>query len=105
MARTHTEPVTDLAFTAELSRLLGARRTTRLRRVIRHTALPPEVLLDLAIELLDIASRKLAPEPLRRTAVSLGAARWRHVSPEERSKALRKAAQARWGKPRPSRRR
>src|ERR1700687_3127628 len=104
MARTHMEPVTDLAFTAGLSRLLRARRTAPRRRVIRHTGLPPEVLLDLAIELLDIASRKLAPEPLRRTAVSLGAARWRHVSPEERSKALRKAAQARWGKHRPSRR-
>src|ERR1700680_2457362 len=59
MARTHTEPVTDLAFTAGLSRILGARRTARLRRVMRHTGLPPEVLLDLAIELVDIASRKL----------------------------------------------
>jgi hypothetical protein len=104
MARTHMEPVTDLAFTAGLSRILGARRTARLRRVMRHTGLPPEVLLDLAIELLDIASRKLAPEPLRRTAVSLGAARWRHVSPEDRSNALRKAAQARWGTHRRSRR-
>jgi hypothetical protein len=65
---------------------------------MRHTGLPPELLLDLAIELLDIASLKLSPEPIRRTAVSLGAARWRHVSPEERSKALRKAAQARWAK-------
>src|ERR1700674_1657536 len=74
MARTHTEPITDLAFTAGLSPLLRARRTARLRRVMRHTGLQPEVLLDLAIELLDLASRKLAPEPLRRTAVSLGAA-------------------------------
>src|ERR1700726_3456713 len=97
MANTKQEPVTNLALTAALSRILGARRTTRLRRVMRHTGLPPEVLLDLAIELLDIARRKLAPEPLRRTAVSLGAARWRHVRPEECSKALRKAAQARWG--------
>src|ERR1700694_4137116 len=97
MTNTPHEPVTNLALTAGLSRILGARRTARLRRVMRHTGLPPEVLLDLAIEILDIASRKLAPEPLRRTAVSLGAARWRHVSPEERSKVLRKAAQARWG--------
>ena len=88
------------ALTAELSSMLGARRTARLRRVMRQTGLPPEVLLDLAIELLDIASRKLSPEPIRRTAVGLGAARWRNVSPEERSKALRKAAQARWAKPR-----
>ena len=104
MTNTPHEPVTNLALTTVLSRILGARRTARLRRVMRHTGLPPEVLLDLAIELLDIASRKLAPEPLRRTAVSLGAARWRNVSPEERSKALRKAAQARWGTHRRSRR-
>src|ERR1700730_5772868 len=104
MANTRAQPVTDPAFTAVLSRILGARRTTRLRRVMRHTGLPPEVLLDLAIELLDIASRKLSPEPIRRTALSLGAARWRHVSPEDRSKALRKAARARWGTHRRSRR-
>jgi len=65
---------------------------------MRHTGLPPEVLLDLAIELLDIASRKLSPSPIQRTAVGLGAARWRNVSPEERSEALRRAAQARWAK-------
>jgi hypothetical protein len=104
MANSTSEPITGMALTAGLSRSLGARRTTRLRRVMRHTGLPPEVLLDLAIELLDIASRKLSPEPFRRTALSLGAARWRHVSPEDRSKALRKAAQARWAKHRPSRR-
>jgi hypothetical protein len=84
--------------TTELARVLGARRTARLRRVMRQTGLPPEALLDLALELIDLASRKLAPSPIRRTAVGLGAARWRNVSPEERSKALRKAAQARWGK-------
>jgi hypothetical protein len=89
--------------TAELARMLGARRTARLRRMMRQTGLPPEALLDLAIELLDIASRKLSPEPIRRTAVGLAAARWRNVGPEERSKALRKAAQARWAKPRPAR--
>jgi hypothetical protein len=104
MARTKAELVTDVALTVALSRMLGARRTARLRRVMRHTGLPPEVLLDLALEFLDIASRKLAPEPLRRTAVSLGAARWRNVSPKERSKTLRKAAQARWGTRRRSRR-
>ena len=91
------------ALTAELSRLLGARRTARLRRVMRQSGLPPEVLLDLAIELLDIASRRLSPAPLQRTAVGLGAARWRNVSPEERSRLLRKAAQARWAKHRRTR--
>lgn len=85
--------------TTELARVLGARRTARLRRVMRQTGLPPEALLDLALELIDIASRKIAPSPIRRTAVGLGAARWRNVSPEERSKALRRAAQARWAKP------
>ena len=88
--------------TAELARMLGSRRTARLRRLMRHTGLPPEVLLDLAIEMLDLASRKLSPEPIQRTAVGLGAARWRNVSAEERSRVMRKAAQARWGKHRDS---
>jgi hypothetical protein len=65
---------------------------------MRQTSLPPEVLLDLALELLDIASRKLSPPPIRRTALGLGAARWRHVSSAERSKALRRVALARWEK-------
>jgi hypothetical protein len=69
---------------------------------MRQTGLPPEVLLDLAIEMLDLASRKLSPEPIHRTAVGLGAARWRNVSPEDRSKAMRKAAHARWGSHRES---
>lgn len=79
-------------------RLLGVRRTMTLRRIIRQTGLPPEVLLDLALEMLDIASRKLSPSPIKRQAVGLGAARWRNVGPEERSEALRRAAQARWAK-------
>src|SRR5256885_3211867 len=84
--------------TADLARPLGARRAARLRRIMRHTGLPPEVLLDLAIELLDIASRKLSPAPIHRTAMGLGTARWRHVGAEERSEVLRRAAQARWAK-------
>lgn len=84
--------------TDELSRLLGARRSARLRRIMRQTGLPPEALLDLAIEMLDIASKRLAPSPIHRTAVGLGTARWRNVSPEERSEVLRRAAQARWAK-------
>ena len=71
-----------------------------LRRIMRQSGLPLEVVLDLALELLDIASRKLSPSPINRQAVGLGAARWRNVSPEARSEALRKAAQARWAKPR-----
>jgi hypothetical protein len=86
--------------TAELSRLLGIRRTARLKRVMRQTGLPPEALLDLAIEILDLASRKLSPTPIQRTAVGLGTARWRNVSPEDRSEALRRTAQARWAKSR-----
>jgi hypothetical protein len=84
--------------TNELSRLLGSRRTARLQRIMKQTGLPPEILLDLALEMLDLASRKLSPTPIQRTAVGLGAARWRHVSPEERSETLRRAAQARWAK-------
>jgi hypothetical protein len=103
MANTKPPAVRSTALTAELARILGARRTARLRRIIRHTGLPPEPLLDLAIELLDIASHKLSPAPIHRTAVGLGAARWRNVSPEERSRAMKKAAQARWAKHRQSR--
>jgi hypothetical protein len=84
---------------SELFRLLGARRAGRLQRIMRQSGLPPEPLLDLALEMLELASRKLAPAPITRTAVGLAAARWRNVSPEERSETLRKAAQARWSKP------
>lgn len=90
----------DHALAAELGRVLGARRTRRLRRLMRQTGLPPEELLDLALEMLDLASRRLSPAPIKRTAVGLGAARWRNVSPEERSKTLKKAAEARWAKQR-----
>ena len=65
---------------------------------MRQTGLPAEVLLDLSLELLDLASRKLSPSPIKRQAVGLGAARWRNVAPQERSEALRRAAQARWAK-------
>ena len=85
---------------SELAKCLGVRRTMTLRRILKQTGLPVEVVIDLALELLDIASRKLAPSPLNRQAVGLGTARWRNVGPEERSEALRKAAQARWAKPR-----
>src|SRR5204863_9407604 len=83
-----------------LANCLGVRRTMTLRRVLRQSGLPVEVVLDIALEFVDIASRKLAPSPLNRQAVGLGTARWRNVGPEERSEALRKAAQARWAKPR-----
>jgi hypothetical protein len=98
-----SKPISNL-LTPEFARMLGARRTARLRNIIRHSGLPPEPLLDLALEILDLASRKLSPAPIHRTAVGLGAARWRNVSPEERSKVLRRAAQARWGKSRRRRR-
>lgn len=86
------------ALPADWSRLLGAERSAQLRRVGRRTGLPPEALIDLAIDLLELASTKLLPSPIHRTAVALGAARWRNVSPEARSEALRRAAQARWAK-------
>jgi hypothetical protein len=69
-----------------------------LRRILKQSGLPVEVVLDLALELLDVASRRLAPSPLNRQAVGLGTARWRNVGPEARSEALRRAAQARWAK-------
>ena len=83
---------------SDLAACLGVRRSMTLRRIMRQTGLPPEVLIDLALEMLDIASRKLSPSPIKRQAVGLGAARWRNVSPEVRSETLRKAAQARWAK-------
>lgn len=94
MRSEHTE------ISAELSKCLGVRRTLTLRRIIRQSGLSAEVVIDLGLELLDIASRKLAPSPINRQAVGLGTARWRNVGPQERSDALRKAAQARWAKPR-----
>jgi hypothetical protein len=98
MSSSKSSTVTDTLLTPEFARLLGVRRTMRLRRIMRQSALPPEVLLDLALEILDIASRTLSAEPIKRTAVGLGAARWRNVSPEERSKAARRAVEARWAK-------
>jgi hypothetical protein len=86
------------ALAANLSRGLGVRRTRRLRAVMRQTGLPAEALLDLSLELVDIASRKLSPTAIKRTAVGLGTARWRNVSAEERSRLLRLAVQARWAK-------
>lgn len=89
----------------ELAHALGFRRSVRLRAIVRLTSLPPEVLLDLALEILDLTSRKLAPPPVKRFALGLGAARWRHVSSSERSEILRRAAQARWAKYRRERQR
>jgi hypothetical protein len=94
--KVRADPVHALA--ANLSRGLGVRRTRRLRAVMRQTGLPAEALLDLSLELVDMASRKLSPTPIKRTAVGLGTARWRNVSAEERSRLLRLAVQARWAK-------
>jgi hypothetical protein len=87
-----------LALSADLARALGTRRSQRLLIVMRETGLPPEVILDLALEIVDIAAKKLAPSPIKRTALGLGTARWRDVSAKERSEVLRRAALARWAK-------
>src|SRR5918998_2950985 len=100
MSRPQKRAVSRAEIPEDLAACLGVRRSMTLRRIMRQSGLPAEVLIDLALEMLDIASRKLAPSPIRRQAVGLGAARWRNVGPEERSEALRRAAQARWGKPR-----
>lgn len=92
------KPIPGSLPTEELERLFGVRRTACLRRVMRRTGLPAPALLDLALKVLELASKRLAPSPIKRTALSLGAARWRHISPEERSEILRRAAQARWAK-------
>jgi hypothetical protein len=98
MSNPKSDSVASAGIPAELARALGVRRTMTLRRIMKQSGLPPEVLIDLALEMLDVASRKLSPPPIRRQAVGLGAARWRNVSPEERSETLRRAAQARWAK-------
>ena len=100
MSTAKKAPLDPAEIPSALANHLGVRRTMTLRRIMRQSGLPMEVVLDLALELLDIASRKLAPTPLNRQAVGLGTARWRNVGPEERSEALRRAAQARWAKPR-----
>src|SRR3954468_2108824 len=100
MSTTKKMPADTMHIPSELATWLGVRRTLTLRRIIRQSGLPVEVVIDLALELLDIASRRLAPSAITRQAVGLGTARWRNVGPQERSDALRKAAQARWAKPR-----
>jgi hypothetical protein len=87
-----------LELSPDLARALGTRRAHRLQSLIRDTHLPPEVILDLALELVDISAQKLAPPPIKRFALGLGAARWRNVSAKDRSDILRRAAQARWAK-------
>lgn len=87
-----------LELSTDLARALGTRRAHRLQALIRDTHLPPEIILDLALELVDIAAQKLAPPPIKRFALGLGAARWRNVSAKDRSDILRRAAQARWAK-------
>src|SRR6266446_921993 len=100
MSTAKNNPPASGHVSSELATCLGVRRTMTLRRIMRQTGLPPEVLLDLALEMLDIASRKLSPSPIKRQAVGLGAARWRNVSAKERSEVLRRAVQARWAKQR-----
>ena len=94
----HTNRSHNTPLSPALAKGIGVRRSLRLRAIVRETGLPAEVLLDLAIELVEIASRKLSPPPIKRTAVGLGAARWRNVGAEERSRLMRRAVQARWAK-------
>lgn len=98
MSTQKTRPAIHIEIPPTLATALGVRRTMTLRRIMKQSGLPPEILIDLALELLDVASRKLSPPPIKRQALGLGAARWRNVSPEERSEVLRRAAQARWAK-------
>jgi hypothetical protein len=100
MSNLKSDPAASARIPVELATALGVRRTMTLRRIMKQSGLPPEALIDLALEMLDIASRKLSPPPIKRQAVGLGAARWRNVSAEERSEVLRRAAQARWAKAR-----
>jgi hypothetical protein len=84
----------------DLAQALGPRRRALLQGVMRNTGMAPDALLDLALEILDIASRRLAPPPVQKPATALAAARWRKMTGKERSEVLRRVAQARWSKQR-----
>ena len=82
---------------AALSRGLGVRRSRRLFRIAKKTSMPPEALLDVAIELLECVVGRLSPYPTdSKPLPGLASGRWRTTPPEERSKILRRVAQARW---------
>jgi len=49
------------AIAPDLAKALGVRRANRLKSIVKVHRTSAEVLMDLAIELLDIASRKLSP--------------------------------------------
>jgi hypothetical protein len=70
------------------------RRANRLSKIAAHTELPPEALLDLALELLETLERRLPPET--QVPVGLATERWRRSSAQDRSAALRRVARARW---------
>lgn len=82
----------------ELSRALGVRRTARLRRLIADTGLPPEPLIDLALEMLGTVCRRFGRAPDDTKPVGLATARWQKIRPGERSNTLRRAALARWAR-------
>jgi hypothetical protein len=87
-----------MAMPDELARALGVSRAARLQRLVRTTGLAPEALLNLALDMLELASSGLMIEPEKRTAVALATARWRNVGPEARTAAGRRAVEARWRK-------
>jgi len=61
--------------------------------------MPPEALLDLALDLLETLNRHLVPQSNRGSGVvGLASERWKRTTPEERSKALRDVALARWNR-------
>ncbi len=95
----HAVPVAKFTskttISGDLRRGLGVRRATRLSRLVRQAQLPPETLLDLALDLLEALNRHLSPGA--KPIIGLASERWRRASPRERSEALRKVAQARWG--------
>jgi hypothetical protein len=78
----------------DLRRGLGVRRASRLARAARDAQLPPEALLDLALDLLEVLNRRLTLTS--QPAVGLATERWKRLSAQARSDALRRVAQARW---------
>jgi hypothetical protein len=84
MASAKRNDVLTRGISRDLRRGLGIRRATRLSRVARDTQIPPEALLDLALELLEVLNRHLVPRSARGDAVvGLASERWRRTTPEE----------------------
>lgn len=91
-------PVSRLELSPALANALGEERSARLRAIAERTGKPPEILIDIGLEFIELGVRAFFAPPLRRRAQQLASMRWENVTPEQRSEQLRRGAQARWAK-------